>query len=150
MVLKEWYKGTGGGSGLPKHFETWLQDKHNKYDIDEAYDHTDISERPSILLDLYSKKKKYLTVIFMWDQMLDQVLCSKYNPLKIGRGESGLLHCNDDNSMSGISSCANSKTTRRLKNSPRDKGQREAKDPRENMATMVKSIIQTVLVQDSS
>ena len=33
--LSLWNKGTGGGSGLKAHFETWSGDKFDIYDIDK-------------------------------------------------------------------------------------------------------------------
>ena len=58
IVLKDWYAGTGGGSGDSTMFKDWDQEKLNKYDIDpQVYDHTNVSERPSILIDNYAKRK---------------------------------------------------------------------------------------------
>ena len=72
-------------------FQDWSTEKLNAYDIDPAvYDHSDIKMRPSILIDNYSKKKKYLTMIFLWDETNDFILASKYESLKIGLGEAGL------------------------------------------------------------
>ena len=51
-VLKDWFKGTGGGSGLAREFETWDEEQMKKYDIDNDYNHTNISSRPPILLNL--------------------------------------------------------------------------------------------------
>ena len=90
-MLHLWFQGTGGGSGNTTMFETWTEEKLNKYDIDPAvYDHTNIESRPAILIDGYAKHKKYLTMIFLWDEGKDYILASKYNPLKIGTGEAGL------------------------------------------------------------
>lgn len=63
--LKIWNQGTGGGSGLDTMFETWSEEKLFKYHIDEDYDHTIVTECHSILMEGYTKKKKYLTCIFM-------------------------------------------------------------------------------------
>ena len=47
-------------------FEDWGGKKLNKYDVDiEAYNHTNIRERPSILIDSYSKKKVLDSDIFV-------------------------------------------------------------------------------------
>ena len=74
-VLKDWFKGTGGGSGLASQFETWDVEKKRKYNVDDTYDHTDISSRPPILLDLYSKTRiPYITVIHLWDHLCDGLL----------------------------------------------------------------------------
>ena len=113
--LSNWNKGTGGGLGLSSKFETWSQDKLDKYDIDPTiYDHTNVKNRPSILMEGYTKKKMYLTVMFMWDKKLEFILSVKYDPLKIGRGEAGLVReeNNEDVSMSGMSSLC-SKTSKR-------------------------------------
>ena len=63
-VLQKWFKGTGGGAGVPKEFESWDDAKYKKYDIDpDTYDHTDISSRPPILMSLYSTHRlPYITV----------------------------------------------------------------------------------------
>ena len=69
----------------------------NKYDIDpQVYDHTNVAERPSILMDNYAKKKKYITMIFLWDETKDLILASKYDPLKIGMGEAGIARNRSD------------------------------------------------------
>ena len=58
IILKDWYKGTGGGSGASAMFEDWSTEKLDAYDVDPAvYDHADIKMRPSILIDNYAKKK---------------------------------------------------------------------------------------------
>ena len=62
------------------------------------------------------KKKLYLTVMYMWDEKAHDVLSAKYDPLKIRGGEAGLLRTKKENniedvSMSGLSSCANSKNS---------------------------------------
>ena len=57
-MLHQWFKGTGGGSGLLSMFETWSEEKLDKYDIDPTiYDHSEVGSRPSILMDGYSTKK---------------------------------------------------------------------------------------------
>ena len=111
-ILKLWYSGTGGGSGDKSLFETWSDEKLTKYEINmDNYDHCDIAERPSILFDGYSKRKKYLTIIFLWDELTDMLLCSKYDPFKMGKGEAGFRQDSDssphieqdDASISGLS-----------------------------------------------
>ena len=108
--MKDWYKGTGGSSGSSTMFQDWSTEKLNAYDIDPAvYDHSDIKMRPSILIDNYSKKKKYLTIIFLWDETKDFILASKYEALKIGLGEAGIAgRFDDDDDMSGISNSVSS------------------------------------------
>ena len=69
-VLNVWYKGTSGGSGLLDKFEIWPEDKLIKYGIDPSdIDHTNVADRPNILIDGYVKKKRYLTLIFIWDRL---------------------------------------------------------------------------------
>ena len=104
--LKLWNQGTGGRYFLDTMFETWSEEKLLKYHIDDDYDHTRVSERPSILMEGYTKKKKYLTCIFMWDEKLDFLLSSRYEPLNIGVGEVGIR--DEDNS---IASCVSSSTS---------------------------------------
>ena len=56
IILRDWFKGTGGGSGVTSMFENWSSEKQNKYDVNLAiYDHSDIKARPSILIDNYPK-----------------------------------------------------------------------------------------------
>ena len=65
-ILWLWYKGTGGRSSDHKLFESWDQEKLDEYDINPVvYDHTNITERPPLLIEGYTKQKKYLTSIFM-------------------------------------------------------------------------------------
>ena len=100
-MLYKWYKGTGGGSGEKTMFQDWSEEKMDRYDvIAEDYDHSNVKDRPSILIDSYSKKK-YLTVIFLWDEERDYILGSKYNPLSIGIGEAG-INDRDDCTVSQI------------------------------------------------
>ena len=71
-------------------FQDWSEEKLNKYDINpKIYDHTNVQDCPSILMDNYAKKRKYITIIFLWDEKKDLILASKYDPLKIGIGEAG-------------------------------------------------------------
>ena len=55
-VLKDWFKGKGGGSGLVTEVESWDSEKFKKYEITtDTYDHTDIMSRPPVLMNLYAK-----------------------------------------------------------------------------------------------
>ena len=100
-MLYKWYKGTGGGSGDKTMFQDWSEEKLDKYDvIAEEYDHSNVKDRPSVLIDNYSKKK-YLTIIFLWDEEKDYILGSKYNPFSIGIGEAG-INDKDDSTVSQI------------------------------------------------
>ena len=105
-TLEDWNKGTGGGSVLETEFERWADDKEkfDKYNVHaEDYDHTDVDNRPLILFNLYSKSKEpVLTVIRLWDNAIDNLLCAKYYPIHIGGGEVGMnndLGGGDDTSL---------------------------------------------------
>ena len=139
-----WHKGTGGGSGLDTMFESWSSEKKDKFDIDLAvYDHTDVSNRPAILMDGYTKKKPYLTVIYMWDKVHDLILSAKYDPLKKSRGEAGLRRDTDDMSItSTLTSGSVSKSSRKSPSrlSPTNK----RTDGPSAMASMVKEVINAV------
>ena len=75
----------------------------------------------------YVKKKPYLTVIFMWDEMRDYILSSKYEPVWMGQSEVGFL--SSDNSLSpSLSTSTNSEVS-----------------PKYNMATMVTDVIAAVM-----
>ena len=102
-ALNDWHKGTGGGSGLETEFEKWDDDKFQKYNIEhDDYDHTNIASRPLVLFNLYSKSKEpYLTVIRLWDNAVENLLCAKYDPIYIGIGEVGM----NNDSHSDYSSC---------------------------------------------
>ena len=55
-VLKDWYKGTSGGSGVSTEFEGWSNAKLEKYGVDlDIYDHTNAGSRPAILIKNYCK-----------------------------------------------------------------------------------------------
>ena len=138
-ILKLWYKGTGGGSGLSKEFETWNTSKYEKYGIDpDNYDHTDISSRPAILLNLYSgNRQPFLTVIHLWDKLCDGLLASKHNPLKIGRGEPGVT---SQSSISTISSVNTSTSTRQI----------NLEDSQKSFSSAVKSFMDMCNTQNGS
>ena len=51
-MITKWFMGIGGGDGRLTFFENWDEAKFEKYEIDpEEYDHTNIADRPSILID---------------------------------------------------------------------------------------------------
>ena len=99
-VLKEWFKGTGGGPGIDAAFQTWGDDKLDKYNVDiETYDHTNVANCPIVLYQNYAKNKvPFLTVIRMWDKMSDYLLSAKHGPLTIGSGELGFNDDHEDDS----------------------------------------------------
>ena len=52
IVLKQWYKGTGGGSGDYNMFQDWSQEKVDKYNTDPTiYNHTVIANYPPVLIN---------------------------------------------------------------------------------------------------
>ena len=87
-VLKDWFKGTGVGSGLSTEFEGWNDEKLERCDIDlDTYDPSDITSRPAVLINGYCKQRvPYLTTIRLWDKASDYLVASRHDPLKIGRG----------------------------------------------------------------
>ena len=122
-------------------FETWSSEKLDKYDIDlTIYNHSEVSSRPSILMDGYSREKKYLRVIFMWDEIVDFILSSNYDPLDKGTGEAGLRE-NGDASLSEMSTLPKTSKTSRLKPSP-------SKNASESMASMIKEVITAVMMEE--
>ena len=125
-------------------FEDWSTEKLNAYDVDPAvYDHSDISMRPSILIDNYAKKKKYLTMIFLWDETKDFILASKYDRLKIGVGEAGVAgRFDEEDDMSGIT---NSLTTPSNATHSSTK-KRESVD--EEAKKMVQAVVNLVMVEE--
>ena len=125
-------------------FESWSEEKMNKFDIDlTVYDHTDVTNRPAILMDGYTKKEPYLTVIYMWDKVHDLILSSKYDPLKKGRGEAGLRRDTDDLSMtSALSSSGASKSSRR--STSRSPTRTKHTDGPTAIASMVSEVIKAV------
>ena len=66
-VLKLWYKGTGGGSGISTIFEGWSDEKLERHDVDlEIYDHEELSTRPAVLTHNYTKNQTpFITVIHL-------------------------------------------------------------------------------------
>ena len=109
-VFNKWFKGTGGGSGLAVHLETWSDAKLQKYNIDlDDYDHTDVSNRPAILFDKYhnDSHKPYLTIIHLWDAATHHLLSSRYDPFCVRDGEIGMIEIDSDN----CSLTSTSKTT---------------------------------------
>ena len=135
-VMKNWFSGTGGGSGDATMFVHWDQEKLNKYDINPTlYDHSNIKNRPSILIDNYTNRKKYLTVIFLLDETKDYILGSKYDPVTIGLGEAGMQRNSSDGSLSGITNSSESVSKAATR---RNKIEKKAE---ENASNMMKSVI---------
>ena len=115
VAVNDWNKGTGGGSGLETEFQRWDDAKFDKYGIDpNDFDHTIIIDRPLILFAMYSKTREpYLTVIRIWDNMVDNLLCAKYDPVQIGNGEVGMDGSMEDATSLTISSMGSSSTIER-------------------------------------
>ena len=139
-----WHKGTGSDSGLDTMFESWSTEKINKFDIDLAvYDHTDVNNCPAILIDGYTKKKPYLTVIHMCYKVHDLILSSKYDPLKQGKGEAGLRRDTDDvSTTSALLSSGASKTSRW--STSRSPARTKPTDGPTAMTSMVSEVIKAV------
>ena len=93
VMCTKWYMGTGGGDGQSTFFEDWDDAKLWKYNINVIeYNHSDVSQRPSILIDCYhTNYHPYFTMIFLWDQMVDNLLSLQYDPLHVGNGEACIL-----------------------------------------------------------
>ena len=129
-VLKDWFKGTCGGSGDSTFFEGWSDEKLTKYDINPGdYDHTDVGARPAILIQGYCTQRiPYLTIIHLWDKMGDYLLSSRHDPLSIGMGEPGI---STDSAMSSLTGAGG-------KSSP-NKKKRES--PESGLKEVIKSVI---------
>ena len=93
----------GGGDARSTLFEYWDEEKLNKYDIDlDDYDHTNMAERLSILIDNHhNHKNPYLTMIYLWDEKVDFLISLRYDHLTTGMGEAGIPRDDDDDSISG-------------------------------------------------
>ena len=67
-----------------------------------------MAERPSILIENYhNHRNPYLTMIYLWDEKVDFLLSSRYDPLTAGTGEAG-MRIDDDESISELSTTASS------------------------------------------
>ena len=135
--LKEWHKGTGGGSGLAIEFESWDKCKFEKYSVNpDDYDHTDISSRPPILMNLYAKQKQpYVTLIYLYDKKSNHLLSSRYDPIKIGMGEPGISCKTSNTNTSSITSPSVSTSNTKRKRQNPEKATAELADV---MNTMMK------------
>ena len=146
-ILNDWYKGTGGGSGEYNMFEDWSQEKLDKYDVDPLiYDHTVIEDRPPIMIDGYAKQKKYLTMMFLWDNKKDLLLASKYDPVKIGMGEAGIERENEDNTAPILASTS----PLRLSSLTSPSGSLKSKNIEEEAASMVKTVLSLVMDKEAT
>lgn len=123
-LLHLWHKGTGGGPGLDMYFESWSEDKRNKYDVDlETYDHSIISKRPAICIENYNQdviKKPYLTIIHMWDEMSINLLSSKHDPFEKQTGEIGMESSSEDEVTSTVASSSTASSSRKTKSDIKD------------------------------
>ena len=97
-----WFLGTGGGNGWSTMFQSWDDAKLDKYNVsDELYDHTDVAARPNIFVNNYhSHRQPYLTMIFLWDEAVNFLLSSRYDPMKAGTGEAGMPRGGENDSDS--------------------------------------------------
>ena len=91
-MITKWFLGTSGGDGRSNFFENWDDAKFNTYSIDsDEYDHTKMAERHSILIDNYhNHRHPYLTMIYLWDEKVDFLLSSRYDPLRADTSEAGI------------------------------------------------------------
>lgn len=66
-VLSEWHTWTSGGSGISTLFESWSDEKLEKYNIlIDDYDHTDVAnQRAVVLSEHYKQRTPYLTIIHL-------------------------------------------------------------------------------------
>ena len=124
-MCSKWYLGTGGGDGRSTFFESWDEAKLSKYSVDpSSYDHTNISSRPSILINQYhSNRTPYLTMIFLWDEEVDHLLSSRYDPLDAGIGEAGMPRATEEcnSPIENVSPIFSSLVTNKLASRSRSK-----------------------------
>ena len=146
-MCTKWFLGTGGGDGQSTMFESWDDAKLTKYNINvDEYDHTDVAERPTILIDNYhTHRQPYLTMIFLWDERVNFLLSSRYDPLKAGTGEAGMEIDEDDEddvSTSELSSSYSSARRRSPKKTRQMKGKGKRNDGgiKETMSEIVNLI----------
>ena len=85
------------------------------------YDHHDASSRPIILINEYhNHRHPYLTMIHLWDEMMDFRLASRCDPLNIGKEEAGMPR--EDDTASALSSSGSGRRSKSPKSkSPREK-----------------------------
>ena len=118
-LIHQWHKGTGGGPGLDMYFESWSQEKRDKYDIDlDTYDHTIVTNRPAICIENYNQdvvKQPYLTIIHMWDEMSINLLSSKYDPFVKEAGEIGMRSSSEEELNTESASSSTPSTSRKKK-----------------------------------
>ena len=142
-ALKEWFKGTGGGPGIDAAFQTWDDDKMDRYNIDlDTYDHTNVASRPIVLFDNYTRNKiPYLTVIRMWDKVSDYLLSAKYDPLMIGSGEVGFADnvCEESTDLSISGKTDKSKR----EPSPKKRKATSAADGFDDLSSLMSSVVST-------
>ena len=156
-ILNDWYKETSGGPGLDKYFESWSEEKLNKYDINlETYDHTIVSDRPPILIENYicdAVKKTYLTVIHMWDDLSHNLLSSKFDPFVTKGGEVGVALSSDEeiNSPSQANESLNTsnKKSKRTKKRKHGNNTSPQKNGEEDILIAVKVVISMLREVDS-
>ena len=142
-ALKEWFKGTGSGPGIDAAFQTWDDDKLDRYNIDlDTYDHTDVASRPIVLFDNYTRNKiPYLTVIRMWDKLSDYLLSAKHDPLIIGSGEVGFVdNVGEESEDLGISG---KKDISKKRLSPNKRKYTSTADGFDDLSSLMSSVVST-------
>ena len=87
-------------------------------------------------------------MIFLWDELKDYILVSKYDPLLIGTGEARICNDNDDDEVSDMTEC-NTTTTKssRLK-SPNPKKKKVGIE--DEVRKMVKIVVSLVMDDNQS
>ena len=109
-------------------FESWDDEKLKKYNITvDDYDHIDVAERPSILINNYhTHRQPYFTMICLWDERVNFLLSSRYDPLKVETGKAVMQNDDDEDDTSSLGlSSAYSSAKRRSPNKSRGKGKKE-------------------------
>ena len=83
-------------------------------------------------------------MIFLWDELKDYILSSKYDPLSIGTGEAGVGKvADDDDELSAITDSVSSKTKCSRSKSPNNKKVKSGID--HEAREMVKTVVSLVM-----
>ena len=87
-------------------------------------------------------------MLFLWDEIKDYILASKYDPLFIGTGEAGLAKEVDEDEVSTITECNSSKTKTTTSKSPIPKKGKSSID--DEAREMVKTVVSLVMDDNKS
>ena len=116
------------------------------------YDHHDVSSRPIILINEYHNHRyPYLTMIYLWDEMVDFLLSSRCDLLNVGKGDVG-MPCEDDTESAPSSSAPSRRSKSPKSKPPRHKQNKNNKDSgiEETMKEMIESITDSCAQEKSS